>query len=407
MTFPKPRADLKPNTADFERLPLVKPTGFREYDARWLYPQDINLMGLNAIGLGLATLAGRRGVAKRFVVGHDYRSYSAAVKQALMTGLLAGGAEVHDIGLALSPMAYFAQFALDVEGVAMVTASHNDNGWTGIKMGFERPLTFGPDEMTALKEIVLAGAMPDGARRALRVRARHGRALHRGAHRPSQAEAQAQGGGGLRQRHRRRLGAAGAGGHRLRGCPARLRPRLHLPALQPQPRRHEDAARHRATLCARTRPMSASASTATATAAAWSTTLGHEIFADKVGVMLARDLSARHDKPVFVADVKSTGLFMTDPVLLKQRREDALLEDRPLLHEALHPRAEGAGRLREVRPLLLPAAARARLRRRPRRRHRRLRHARPQSRPSRSPTSRTRCPRPGARPPCRRTAPTR
>ena len=106
---------------------------------------------------------------------------------------------------------------------------------------------------------------------------------------------------------------------------------------------------------------------------------GHEIFADKVGVMLARDLSARHPNAVFVADVKSTGLFLTDPVLQAQRRQDALLEDRPLLHEALHPRAEGAGRLREVRPLLLPAAARPRLRRRPRHRARRLRHARPQS----------------------------
>ena len=155
--LPKPRADLKPNTADFERLPLVKPTGFREYDARWLYPQEINLMGLNAVGLGMATLFARRGVPKRLVVGHDYRSYSAAVKQALMTGLLAGGCEVHDIGLALSPMAYFAQFALDVEGVAMVTASHNDNGWTGIKMGLSRPLTFGPDDMSELKSIVLNG----------------------------------------------------------------------------------------------------------------------------------------------------------------------------------------------------------------------------------------------------------
>jgi phosphomannomutase/phosphoglucomutase len=85
-----------------------------------------------------------RGVPMRIVVGHDFRSYSAAVKAALTTGLLAGGAEVHDIGLALSPMAYFAQFALEVEGVAMVTASHNDNGWTGIKMGIERPLTFAP-----------------------------------------------------------------------------------------------------------------------------------------------------------------------------------------------------------------------------------------------------------------------
>src|SRR4029079_15789161 len=128
--LPKPRADLKSNTADFERLPLVKPTGVREYDARWLFPQDINLMGLNAIGLGIATLAGRHGVKKRFVVGHDYRSYSASVKQAGVMGLGAGGEGVTDIRPAMSPMAYFAQFALDVEGGAMVTASHNDNGWT-------------------------------------------------------------------------------------------------------------------------------------------------------------------------------------------------------------------------------------------------------------------------------------
>ncbi len=116
--------------------------------------------------LGLATLARRRNVKPRFVVGHDFRWYSASVKQALMMGLMAGGAEVHDIGLALSPMAYFAQFALDVEGVAMVTASHNDNGWTGIKMGLGRPLTFGPEEMSELKEIVLSGACEfrDGGR---------------------------------------------------------------------------------------------------------------------------------------------------------------------------------------------------------------------------------------------------
>src|SRR4029453_10034534 len=104
--LPKPRPDLKSNTADFERLPLVKPTGFREYDARWLFPAEINLMGLNAIGLGLATLAAKFCGAKRFVFGHDFRSYSSAVKQAVMMGLLAGGAEVYDIGLALSPMAY-------------------------------------------------------------------------------------------------------------------------------------------------------------------------------------------------------------------------------------------------------------------------------------------------------------
>ncbi len=88
--FPKPRADLVPNTADFERLPLVKPTGFREYDARWLFPQEINLMGLNAIGLGMAALFDERGVKKRIVVGHDYRWYSGSVKQALINGLAGG-----------------------------------------------------------------------------------------------------------------------------------------------------------------------------------------------------------------------------------------------------------------------------------------------------------------------------
>ena len=148
--FPKPRRDLKPNTADFERLPYVKPTGFREYDARWLFPEEINLMGMQTIGMAMATLMRERGVPVRIVTGHDYRSYSSSIKYALISGMLAGGAEVHDIGLALSPMAYFAQFALEVEGVAMVTASHNDNGWTGIKMGMARPLTFGPEDMSAL-----------------------------------------------------------------------------------------------------------------------------------------------------------------------------------------------------------------------------------------------------------------
>ena len=51
--LPKPRQDLVPNTAEFERLPFVKPTGFREYDARWRYPEEINLLGLQAVGLGL------------------------------------------------------------------------------------------------------------------------------------------------------------------------------------------------------------------------------------------------------------------------------------------------------------------------------------------------------------------
>ena len=73
--FPAPRADLVANTAAYEDLPLVKPTGFREYDARWLFGPEINLLGVQALGLGLGTYIHELG-QKRIVVGHDYRSYS-------------------------------------------------------------------------------------------------------------------------------------------------------------------------------------------------------------------------------------------------------------------------------------------------------------------------------------------
>src|SRR6266566_4950330 len=155
LMFPKAKSALQPNTYGFESEPLIKPTGFREYDARWLLDKELNLMGVQALGMGLGTLIRQIGVKPEIVTGHDFRAYSTAVKMALVSGLMAAGCKVHDIGLALSPMAYFAQFDLDVPCVAMVTASHNDNGWTGVKMGADRPRTFGPDEIGKLKDIVI------------------------------------------------------------------------------------------------------------------------------------------------------------------------------------------------------------------------------------------------------------
>ena len=153
----KPRGDLKPNTFEFENEALVSVNGFREYDARWLFEKEINLLGMQALGLGLGSYFHECGIAPKVAVGHDYRSYSLSIKQALMLGLLNAGCEVVDVGLATTPVCYFAQFALECPAVAMVTASHNENGWTGVKMGAKRPLTFGPDEMTRLKDIVLRG----------------------------------------------------------------------------------------------------------------------------------------------------------------------------------------------------------------------------------------------------------
>jgi phosphomannomutase / phosphoglucomutase len=309
-----PRSELRPNTEEYERLPLVKPTGFREYDARWLFGPEINLLGIQALGLGLGTYLHERGVPPDLVTGHDFRSYSGAVKQALSLGLVAAGCRVHDIGLGLSPTAYFAQAALDIDSVAMVTASHNENGWTGVKMGCAGPLTFGPEEMARLKDIVLAGAW----------RERDGGKLLRV--------------DGMAERHIADVASGGRLAHRLKvvcacgnGTAGAFAPRLlealgcevvaldctldhSFPRYNPNP---EDLA------------MLAAIAEAVLEARAdiglgfdgdgdrcgVVDNEGRAIFADKIGVLLARDLSARYPKAVFVADVKSTALFAGDPVL--------------------------------------------------------------------------------------------
>ena len=135
----------------------IDPFGFREYDARWLYPKNVNLEGIEILGKGLGTqiINHTKKNNPRIVVGHDYRSYSEEIKSALKKGLISTGCFVEDVGLSLSPMVYFAQFYLNSDAVAMVTASHNENGWTGVKMGIKRGLTHAPEEMKELKEITL------------------------------------------------------------------------------------------------------------------------------------------------------------------------------------------------------------------------------------------------------------
>ncbi len=142
----------------------IDPYGFREYDARWLYEKDINSNGITNLGKGLGTQIIKHTTKKnpRVIVGHDYRSYSEKIKSALKEGLISTGCYVEDIGLSLSPMVYFAQFNLNADAVAMVTASHNENGWTGVKMGIKKGLTHAPDEMQELKEITLNKKFVEG-----------------------------------------------------------------------------------------------------------------------------------------------------------------------------------------------------------------------------------------------------
>ncbi|HME83304.1 MAG TPA: phosphomannomutase/phosphoglucomutase [Roseiarcus sp.] len=293
---------------------MVKPTGFREYDVRWLFEKEINLMGVQALGLGLARLLRELGVPPEVVVGHDFRSYSASIKLALTAGLMAGGAKVRDIGLAITPMAYFAQFALNTPAVAMVTASHNDNGWTGVKMGAARPVTFGPEEMGRLRDIVIGGdydAEPGGTYEFVpEFPARYIADLTN------------------RPKLRRQMKVVAACGNGTAGAFA---PQLlsalgvevvpidcdldfAFPRYNPNP---EDL-----------RMLHAMADAVKESGADLALGFdgdgdrcgvvdneGAEIFADKIGVMLARDLSKLHPNATFVVDVKSTGLFATDPAL--------------------------------------------------------------------------------------------
>ncbi len=135
----------------------IDPYGFREYDARWVYEKDIDDDGIVQLGKGLGTqiINHTKKNNPRIIVGQDYRSYSEHIKEKLKEGLVSTGCKIEDIGLSLSPMVYFAQFNLDSDAIAMVTASHNENGWTGVKMGIKKGLTHAPEEMKELKDITL------------------------------------------------------------------------------------------------------------------------------------------------------------------------------------------------------------------------------------------------------------
>ncbi len=315
MTAPHPT--VTPNSWEFLRDAMIAPAGFREYDARWRYPQEINLPGMTALGLGLGTQMQARGIRPEIVVGNDYRDYSLAIKQALAIGLMQAGIRVRDIGPALSPMAYFAQFHLDVPAVAMVTASHNPNGWTGVKMGFDRPLTHGPAEMAELRDIVLEG---------------RGRPHPGGAYETVAGVEDAYLDdlvGDLRLARPLRVVCATGNGTAGRFAP-RLLERigaeviaLHtaldytFPNYNPNPEALEmlhDMARavraHGADL--------ALGFDGDGDRCGVVDDEGEEIFADKVGVLLARDWAALHPGARFVVDVKSTGLYAADPVLAER-----------------------------------------------------------------------------------------
>lgn len=309
------QSEIRPNTEEFEREIYAHPSGFREYDARWLYPEQINLRGMTMLGLGIGTIVHEQKKNPPAVaVGHDYRSYSATIKNALIIGLMQAGCQVKDIGLALSPVAYFAQFELDCPAVAMVTASHNENGWTGVKMGVERPMTFGPELMGQLKNIVLERkgvARPGGSYEYIDdMKERYLRDITKDGKMKRKLKVVVACGNGT-------AGIYAPDALRAIGCEV-IEMDCGLDYTFPRYNPNPEDLEMLHVLSAKVKETGADIGFAfdgDGDRCGVVDNTGEEIFADKVGVMLARDLATVYKNPTFVVDVKSTGLYHSDPVL--------------------------------------------------------------------------------------------
>jgi phosphomannomutase/phosphoglucomutase len=246
-------------------------------------------------------------------VGHDYRSYSTEIKYALICGLMATGCRVHDIGLALSPVAYFSQFALDCPAVAMITASHNENGWTGVKMGAERPLTFGPEQIQYLKEIIKTGAFKPGAgtyHYFPDIKERYIADLVKDRAISRKLKVVVACGNGT-------AGAYAPLALEKLGCKViQLDCKLdyNFPRHNPNPEDLEMLHALRDEVL-KTGADIGFAFDGDGDRCGVVDNTGEEIFADKMGVILSRYLTHVYDNKHFVVDVKSTGLYWTDPIL--------------------------------------------------------------------------------------------
>jgi phosphomannomutase/phosphoglucomutase len=300
---------------------LINQNGFREYDARWLYKKDIDLEGIENLGKGLGTqiINRTKKSSPRIIVGHDYRSYSEEIKTALKKGLISTGCYVEDIGLALSPTVYFAQFNLNADAIAMVTASHNENGWTGVKMGIKKGLTHTPEEMKELKDITLNEKFISGIGSEKKVenfKKKYIQDLVSKNKLDKKIKAVVACGNGT-------AGVFAPEILRKIGCEViELDCNLDwsFPKYNPNPEDlkmlHEivkTVKEHKADI--------GFGFDGDGDRVGVVDNAGEEIFSDKIGLLIARNLSSKHKGSKFIVDVKSTGLYEKDKVLLENRCE--------------------------------------------------------------------------------------
>ncbi|MBD8639861.1 phosphoglucomutase/phosphomannomutase PgmG [Sphingomonas sp. CFBP 13733] len=137
------------------------PSALREYDVRGIVGKSLGPADATAIGRGFATRVRSVG-GTRVAVGYDGRLSSPALEAALVAGLVAGGVDVVRIGLGPSPMLYYAEATLEVDGGIHVTGSHNPAEYNGFKMVLRHAPFFG-DDIQDLAALAASGAWSEGA----------------------------------------------------------------------------------------------------------------------------------------------------------------------------------------------------------------------------------------------------
>jgi len=133
----------------------IKKTIFREYDIRGqLLEDELSEENCRIIGQAFGSILKKHNTNKT-IVGFDAREYSERLKNAFVAGVLSTGVNVVEIGRVLTPIAYFAQYHFKVKGVAIITASHNPNGWSGLKLGYDLATTLLPNDIKQIYKIIL------------------------------------------------------------------------------------------------------------------------------------------------------------------------------------------------------------------------------------------------------------
>ncbi len=136
-------------------------TILREYDIRGIVGTTLHAADAGAIGRAFGTLVRRNG-GKKVALGYDGRLSSPELAKACVEGLNAVGVDVIEIGLAATPMLYFAVWHLEADGGIQITGSHNPPDFNGFKMMMGKKSFFGAD-IQKLGEIAAEGDFETGA----------------------------------------------------------------------------------------------------------------------------------------------------------------------------------------------------------------------------------------------------